>query len=211
MCAAGLVRPIQRSCHPEAVSTTAQDAIRALQTRGLAYDALVDDAPRRPGLYAFWADPSTLAAMAWDVPFEGKPLYVGKSESSLNSRDVTTHFGTGKTGWSTVRRSLAVVLRDELRLASVPRNATLPVRPANYGLTPDGEERLTAWMKTHLTIAMWVKPVGIVLKPIETDVIKHWQPPLNLDKVDHPSKWLSNGRKAFADDVRRQTGLIAPG
>lgn len=162
-------------------------------------------------MYAFRTDASILAAMPWDVPFSGKPLYIGKSESSLNSRDVTTHFGTGKTGWSTVRRSLAVVLREKLELAAVPRNATLPVRPANYGLTSEGEECLTIWMKKHLTVAMWVKPEGVVLKPVETAVIKHWQPPLNLDKVDHPSGWLSNGRKALANDVRRQTGLITSG
>ena len=189
------------------MSTPTDDAILSLQGPGLAYDELVVNAPRRPGLYAFRADPVTLAAMPWDVPFESKPLYVGKSESSLSSRDVTTHFGTGRTGWSTVRRSLAVVLRDELDLNAVPRNSTLPVRPANYGLEPEGEERLTAWMKANLTVSMWVKPDGTVLKPVETAVIRWWQPPLNLDEVDHPSKWLSNGRQRFADDVRRQTGL----
>ena len=38
-------------------------------------------------------------------------------------------------------------------------------------------------------------------------VISDWQPPLNLDKIEHPSQVLIRGRRNFANDVRRAVGL----
>jgi hypothetical protein len=183
-----------------------ESALTALRQPGQRFEQLTIQAPRLPGLYAFYAPQQVLAAWPWDVPYENRPLYVGKSERSLNSRDVLTHFGTGKTGWSTVRRSLAVALKDELQLAAVPRNVTAPARPANFGLTIEGERRLSDWMREHLTLAFWVSPGGVDLGELETAVIDDWQPPLNIDKVRNPSQWMRAGRRAFADAVRAQTG-----
>jgi hypothetical protein len=100
-----------------------------------------------------------------------------------------------------------VLLRSELALQAVPRNDTLPVRPANFGLTEDGEVRLSHWMRANLTLAFWEKPDGVVLRPIETEVIETWQPPLNLDKIEHPSEVLVRGRREFANAVRAAAGL----
>lgn len=56
---------------------------------------------------------------------------MGKAERSLASRDVDTHFSTAKTGSSTLRRSLAGLLVDQLALEGRPRNPAKPERFAN--------------------------------------------------------------------------------
>jgi hypothetical protein len=133
----------------------------------------------------------------------GCPLYVGKAERSLQSRDIRTHFATGRTGSSTVRRSFAALLRNPLVLRGVPRNMVRPERPATFGLAAEGDERLTAWMQEQLFLAYWVKPdTEVDLNDIETAVIKRWQPPLNLNKVDHPLPALRHARRLMADDAR---------
>jgi hypothetical protein len=78
----------------------------------------VEIAPRRPGLYAFYGDNRAWAELALTPAFQDQPLYVGKAERSLNGRDVGTHFATGKTGSSTVRRSLAALLSGRTRPGS---------------------------------------------------------------------------------------------
>lgn len=87
---------------------------------------------------------------------EGEPgsRYVGKAESSLASRDLRTHFRTGKTGSSTLRRTLAALLREELDLRALPRNRERPAYFANDALAPDGDERLTRSMHDNLEIAV---------------------------------------------------------
>jgi hypothetical protein len=183
------------------------EALKSLAVPGNSYPELSDLVPKKPGLYALHAEPGVWAALGWAERANGLPLYVGKAERSLNSRDVNTHFATGATGWSTVRRSLAVLLRASLKLEAVPRNDTVPVRPANYGIEPGGDERLSRWMRDNLTLSYWVAPGGVRLKPLEENVIDGWQPPLNLDKVRVPSRLLKRGRKAMADEVRVMTGL----
>ena len=86
-----------------------------------------------------------------------------------------------------------------------------PERPANFGLAAEGDERLTAWMRELLFLAYWVKPdTEVDLNDIETAVIKRWQPPLNLNKVDHPLPALMRARRVMAEDARtwaRERGI----
>ncbi len=180
-----------------------RQAISALSEHGSPPSEAEHSVPARPGLYAIHAGQGV-----WDQLGLGRkaehttPLYVGKAERSLRSRDLRTHFRTGRTGSSTVRRSLAALLRDQLNLRAVPRNPARPGHFANYGLEPDGDARLTAWMHEHLTIATW-PTLDLELRVIATLVIDHWQPPLNLSKVRAPSPTLSEGRRAMADEARR--------
>ena len=127
---------------------------------------------------------------------------MGKAERSLNGRDVGTHFATGKTGSSTVRRSLAAFLADQLDLALVPRNLATPDGSANFTLDPAGDMRLSDWMDKRLTLATWAKPDGVVLDEVETAVVRRLRPPLNLDKVGEPRERLRRARKRMADIAR---------
>lgn len=134
--------------------------------------------PNEAGLYAVHGDllaVEDLAAGAAD-----HPLYVGKAERSLLGRDLLTHFATGKTGSSTLRRTLSALLREPLELRAVPRNLARPDGSANYSLESSGDERLTEWMHARLRLSVWVRPDGVVLDEVETAVLNALRPPLNL-------------------------------
>ena len=89
------------------------------------------DVPPRPGLYAVHGDTAVWRELGLGEPTDARPLYVGKAERSLASRDVDTHFSTGRTGSSTLRRSLAGLLADQLALKGDPRNPAKPERSAS--------------------------------------------------------------------------------
>jgi hypothetical protein len=82
----------------------------------IGLSAALPTLPTAPGLYAVYAGADVWIALGLGEQPDGRPLYVGKSESSLQGRDVDTHFGDGQTGWSTVRRSFAALLHAELGL-----------------------------------------------------------------------------------------------
>jgi hypothetical protein len=134
--------------------------------------------------------------------FDGQPLYVGKAEKSLNGRDVGTHFAVGKTGSSTVRRSLAALLVGELALVAVPRNLAKPDGSANFGLDALSDNALSTWMEQRLSLATWSKPEGANLDEVETAVVRQLRPPLNLDKVGEPRSSLRDARRRMAHTAR---------
>ncbi|MFB7252537.1 GIY-YIG nuclease family protein [Microbacterium sp. NPDC056234] len=168
-----------------------------------------DHVPSRPGLYAIYGD-----AEAWcDLQLEtqpDQPLYVGKAEKSLVSRDLNGHFATNpnstpRTGGSTVRRSFAALLRDALDLHAVPRNLAKPERFANYALAAGGDARLNEWMHARLSLAVWPAPTGLLvpLGDVETAVIVHFEPPINLDKNPGRLARLSLARAEMAAEAAR--------
>lgn len=150
--------------------------------------------PPRPGLYAIHATERVWRQLGLGSPPNQRPLYVGKSESSLADRDVRTHFGNGRTGSSTVRRSFAALLADELDLTAQPRNPARPERFANYGLPPEQDDKLTRWMREHLRISVWVDDRRSPLIMVETEVISWWKPPLNLTVIT--TQWTSQIKAA---------------
>lgn len=158
--------------------------------------------PKAPGLYAFYGDEQAWSDLDLSPAFDDQPLYVGKAERSLHGRDVGTHFSTGKTGSSTVRRSLAALLAADLDLVAVPRNIAKPDGSANYSLDPAGDERLSRWMAERLVLATWVRPHDVLLDEVETAVLRRLRPPLNLDKVGEPRDRLRSARGAMATASR---------
>lgn len=95
-----------------------------------ATSAAWTDVPSIAGLYAVFGDEHAIAALA--IGTDTQPFYVGKAERSLVGRDLRTHFATGKTGSSTLRRTIAALLREDLDLRAVPRNLSRPDGSANY-------------------------------------------------------------------------------
>jgi hypothetical protein len=194
---------------------THQDPVieAALQTlAGERHDRsrAADLVPDQPGLYAFYGGRQAWTELALEPAFDGQPLYVGKAERSLNGRDVRTHFATGKTGSSTVRRSLAALLIDDVDLVAVPRNLAKPDGSANYALDPPSDARLSTWMENHLRLATWVRPDGLVLGDIEIAVVLRLRPPLNLDKVGEPRERLRRARRRLADQARAWNRIAKP-
>lgn len=155
--------------------------------------------PRHPGLYAVHGEAAVWQELGLGEPPDARPLYVGKAERSLASRDVNTHFSTGKTGSSTLRRSLAGLLADQLALEGRPRNPAKPERFANFGIEAPGDERLTGWMLARLRLAVWPSPAGVLLDAVETAVVAELLPPLNVAKVSTPWRPLVQaGRRRLA-------------
>ncbi len=177
-------------------------ALRALA--GLRHPRIeaVNLVPKAPGLYAFYGDGQAWSDLGLTSAFDDQPLYVGKAEMSLNGRDVGTHFATGKTGSSTVRRSLAALLTQQLDLVAVPRNPAKPDGSANFGLDSASDTRLSNWMEQRLLLATWVKAGDLTLDDVETAVVRQLRPPLNLDKVGESRARVREARKRMADIAR---------
>ena len=153
--------------------------------------------PAQRGLYAVHGPPSVWEALQLKPPGDDRPLYVGKSESSLRDREIRTHFGNGRTGGSTLRRSFAALLRESLSLHAQPRNLKKPERFANYALPIQEDELLTAWMRANLRLAVWLpNDPTIVLGVVERALLKEWLPPLNLKDCATP--WQAQIKQARA-------------
>lgn len=183
----------------ETLAVAASEALAGVRHRRREAVELVAKAA---GLYAFYGDARSWTDLDLTPAFDSQPLYVGKAERSLNGRDVGTHFATGKTGSSTVRRSLAALLAEQLDLVPVPRSLAKPDGSTNFALEPAGDARLSDWMEQRLTLATWVKPDGVRLGDVETAVVRQLRPPLNLDKVGEPRDRLRSARRRMADIAR---------
>jgi hypothetical protein len=185
-------------------AATMRDALAALQ-RAHARPIGEGDVARRPGLYAIHGDAGVWLTLGLGEPPDDRPLYVGKAEDSLFSRAVEGHFSDGSTGRSTVRRTLAALLRESVGFEGRHRNPDKPDSKyaALYGLSSEHEKVLTAWMRTHLALATWAKPAGghLALHQIETPLLERLIPPLN-DDVSPLRAQLRAARKVMADQVR---------
>lgn len=178
---------------------------QALCLPGRPISEAPDHVPAQPGLYAIHARPAVWQELGVDL-LPSTPLYVGKAQKSLAGRDLRGHFAAGpnakaQTGGSTVRRTFAALLREQLNLSGVPRNMSRPERFANFGLEPDADERLTAWMHANLTLASWAAPAGLSsrsLTSIETTLIRDWRPPLNIANNPSASSRLRESRAVMA-------------
>lgn len=181
----------------------ADEALQALTRDGTTIPQAEAHVPAAAGLYAVSGPPAVWLELGLGEPPDGRPLYVGKAETSLASRDLRTHFATGRTGSSTLRRSLAALLVDELDLIACPRNPEKPGHFANYALEPDGDQRLTDWMLDRLRIAVWPSP-ECDLAAVEQSVLRTLEPPLNLAAVRTPwSPVVSSARRSLAASARR--------
>ncbi|MCT1396648.1 hypothetical protein M4D51_13030 [Microbacterium sp. p3-SID338] len=182
-------------------------AIAALTGERWAITDAAQHVPAFPGLYAIYGDEQAWRDLQLE-PAPYAPLYVGKAEKSLVSRDLNGHFATNpksapRTGGSTVRRSFAALLREALDLRAVPRNLAKPERFDKYSLAEGGDARLNEWMHSRLTLAVWPAPAAmpVPLGDVETAVIVHFTPPINLDKNPGKLPRLSAARAAMAAEA----------
>ena len=126
-------------------------------------------------------------------------LYVGMS-TDLSAREFDTHFDSAQTGFSTVRRSLGAVLKDELRLTALARGRGKTRSDfVNFRFEAEGEDRLTAWMRDHLSVNTWPTNNYDVL---ERALIRELCPPLNLEKANPKNEAIRSLRRLCADEAR---------
>jgi hypothetical protein len=125
-----------------------------------------------PGIYGWHGDEvATELVINALGPVGAGPLYLGRTSRAMNKRIIRDHMRNTKV--STLRRSLAAILWDELDLRC----------PAPNTIDPVSESRLTLWMIEHLSVT--AIPIGELsnIPMIEADVLEHLDPPLNLNKV----------------------------
>jgi DNA-binding transcriptional MerR regulator len=126
-------------------------------------------------------------------------LYVGMS-TDLSAREFDTHFDSAQTGFSTVRRSLGAILKDELRLTALARGRGRARSDfVNFRFEAAGEDRLTAWMREHLSVNTW--PTNHY-EMLERALIRELRPPLNLEKANPKNEAIRSLRKLCADEAR---------
>lgn len=111
-------------------------------------------------------------------------MYIGKTESSQRQRDAQTHFRSGKTGSSTVRRTLGALLRDTHELRPIPRSERdrAKGRRSHFKFDQKSEDILTQWMASSLSLSFYEHHDKVdELADIEKPLIAALVPPLNLD------------------------------
>jgi hypothetical protein len=192
----------------ETVSTPKElvaEALAALEAPRAKPISGSSSVPAGPGLYAIHAGGAAWRELGLGEPPDERPLYVGKAERSLASRDVATHFTSGRTGSSTLRRTLAALLRERLALRALPRRQSDPTAAdtTNFTLEPAGDDRLSAWMRDRLRLATCPAPAGTDLTLIEARVLAELLPPLNLKGTRTPwREAILAPRAALAAEAR---------
>lgn len=138
--------------------------------------------PNKPGLYAFSLNSRASLRVFGEA---NQIIYVGKAEDSLKKRDLDTHFKDGRTGRSTLRRSIGAILKAELKLIAFSRNGELvPPNIDNYKFNSKAETKLSQWMKDNLLIGYWVyeaEKETDILRTIEEQLTVVLKPSLDLD------------------------------
>jgi hypothetical protein len=128
-------------------------------------------------------------------------IYAG-SAANLRGRILGTHFVEDRSGSSTLRRSLGALLKEDLDLTALPRNAAESNKQTqHFKFEDEGERRLTEWMKDHLEVGF--SPVALDdYKAVEKDLISALEPAINLTGWDNPHRnKIRKLRKVCADEA----------
>ena len=149
-----------------------------------------------PGIYAIFFIGDTFPIYHDEVS-KHQLIYIGKTESSQASRDEKTHFADGKTGSSTLRKSLGALLRESKQLNPIPRNDTdySKKKYSHYKFDEISESVLTKWMRDNLAISFFEFKKGAKeLDDLETKIIKELVPLLNIDS--------KNPENIYKDEIK---------
>lgn len=173
----------------------------------------IHDFSKEPGIYAIYFHGKSFPIS--EIKFNpDNPIYIGKTEKSQESRDAKTHFATGKTGSSTVRKTLGSLLREEFNLTSLPRNDSdyENGRFSHFIFSFPGEMKITEWMISNLSLSFYKYPKSKEeIDALETKIIHNLIPPLNIDYKNPGNPFTSiikNYRKSCATIAIRNSGFI---
>ena len=116
------------------------------------------------------------------IPSSGV-IYIGIS----NRLELRNHFKAKHSGFSTIRRSIGAILKNQLNLSAEPRSkGDSETNYRNFRFTGNGENFLSLWMQSNLEYSI-VELEGD-LGEIETCLISQIEPPLNLTKYENYQK-----------------------
>lgn len=149
-----------------------------------------------PGIYAFFYIGKKFPLLG-DSVSKHQIIYIGKTESSQEKRDVKTHFTTGKTGSSTVRKSIGSILCSIENLKPIPRNDSDYVkgRFSHFKFDNPSETKITNWMENNLALSFYEYPsTKQEIEDLETEIINELVPILNISK---------NSKNAFKNTLQR--------
>lgn len=177
------------------------NVIQQLKGEAIPFNS-IKSLPKLPGIYALSFFSSNFPLPGYNHT-ENDILYIGKTESSAESRNLNTHFQSGKSGSSTIRRTLGALLRDLLDLTPVPRNEVDfdAGRTHTYKFDPTSEERLTEWMRSNLGLSFYTYDRSKAdICSLESEIIKTIVPPLNLQ---------SNPGNSFSKLIKEERRITA--
>lgn len=170
------------------------DAIKSSKTNLLELNI-----PKKPGVYAIFANKKV------HIPnikmHDHQIIFIGISDN-LFDRIYGMHFSSENTGFSTLRRSLGALFKDEFKLYAIPRApGKSKTNYTNYRFDESGESKLTDWMNKNLKVGF--HSTNLQLEKLEDLLIKNLEPPINLTKWKNPdAKELKRLRKICADEAR---------
>ena len=156
------------------------------------------EVPSKCGVYgAFLKAPEDLKGFSKNT--DGL-IYIGSS-SDLREREFEHHLNSENTGFSTLRRSIGAIFKEDFGLKAIPRSSgPSKTNVRNYKFLPEGEEKLTNWMTDNLGVG--ICPLGNY-ESIEKCLISFLMPSLNLTGWDSPyRKEIKALRKKCVDEAR---------
>jgi hypothetical protein len=160
----------------------------------------------QPGIYAIFFIGTEFPLFNTEIR-RHQIIYIGKTQTSQESRDSKTHFSDGKTGSSTVRKSVGSILHKSRNLIPIPRNDSdyIKGRKNHFKFNDESEIIITNWMKNNLALSFF-EFLGDVnsLDELETQLIRKLNPILN---IDHKS--TENLFKSQIKGLRKTCALLA--
>jgi len=167
------------------------EIILLLRDRKLNYFEILNFS-KLPGIYAIFFTGNNFPFLG-DKVKKHQIIYIGKTESSQEKRDAKTHFATGKTGSSTVRKSIGSLLCSQNNLTPIPRNNSdyKKRRFSHFKFDEPSEKIITNWMKNNFALSFYEYPESKqLIDKLETEIIKELIPVLNIDhkNPDNPYK-----------------------
>jgi hypothetical protein len=168
--------------HTSGVTTqlaSADDVIAELLGEPVGAGDVRTLAPTAAGLYAWWASPDVFPALkgpAHPSTPDLRLLYIGLA-TNLRSRLTSNHLG--RSGSSTLRRTLAGFLLDDEQYRTRWTDRVV--------LVDDDERRLTEWMIEHLLVT-WCEYT--TPRDVEQAIIQSLRPPLNVQYASGPAREL---------------------
>ena len=130
------------------------------------------EVPGEPGVYAvIIVDPDRLPGI--EVDMSGL-LFIGMAKSNLRRQ---IRFMHRQSGFSTLRRSLGAILKDQLGLRAIPLESGASDTYLNHYQFAD-ETPLDVWMRSHLAYGYNI--ITRHIRTIDRSLIRYLRPPLNL-------------------------------